>query len=357
MRITLVTNLPAPYRQPIWDELAINNQLKVVFLLGNQNWRGWQLNARKKWSYEFLNLKMWKFRELEVIPWPLGSKRLANNSDVLILSGWHTPIYIFLSFYAKKRNIKIIQIYESFESNSQFRSRFIKFVKSRILNQADRIITLSSDSAEYIKQIGVNPNKIVVLFNPIQYEDWMEKIPEKELNFNRKSFLYVGQLIKRKGIDQLIKAYDLLEDEEYELDIVGTGAMQSELINLARQCKKSNKIRFHGSLTGQKLYEKYASNNIFVLPSSAEVWGLVANEALSCGLHLVISSNCGASNFVEGMKGVHVYSGGMDELQRALTKSITDFDHRVVAPEILNFDCKKFAHEMEQLLYKLNLAT
>jgi hypothetical protein len=87
MRITLVTNLPAPYRQPIWDELAINNQLKVVFLLGNQNWRGWQLNARKKWSYEFLNLKMWKFRELEVIPWPLGSKRLANNSDVLILSG------------------------------------------------------------------------------------------------------------------------------------------------------------------------------------------------------------------------------------------------------------------------------
>ena len=91
MKITVVTNLPAPYRIPIWNHLGLRNELTVYFLLGEVNWRGWELENNQNWSFKFLNFWNIKWGEVEIIPSIRGAWRTVKEAEVLVLSGWHTP--------------------------------------------------------------------------------------------------------------------------------------------------------------------------------------------------------------------------------------------------------------------------
>lgn len=357
MRIKVITNLPAPYRQPIWDYLANKYNLHVVFLLGKRNWRGWLVDGNKKWSYEFLDLKMIKFKEIEVIPWPFGVRKILKNCDLLILSGWHTPMYILLTLLAKRRVIPIIQFYESFEGNSAFKSRTLRTIKAKILNLADRIVTVSKLSNEYLMAIGIPERKITTLFNPIHYEGWVERLPKSERNFEKSSFLFVGQLIERKGVKNLILAFDKLEDNDYELEIVGDGPLKSELMSVVARSSKSERIRFFGNQTGTELHERFASNRILILPSAEEVWGLVVNEALASGMHVVVSAQCGVAEFVKDMAGVTIYEEGLDNLIEAMDRAKRNFGSRIENPEMRKYGCIQFAQELEQIIDKIKAST
>jgi glycosyltransferase involved in cell wall biosynthesis len=355
MRIKVLTNLPAPYRQPIWNYLAEKHQLHIIFLLGENNWREWKIDDDRKWSFEFLNLKMWKFKEIELIPWPFGSKKILENCDLLIVSGWHTPLYALTTLLAKKHKVKIIQFYESFEGNSAFKSSTLRLLKAKILGKADRIVTISNLSESYLKRMGISDKKIHKIFNPIQYENWIENLAVHERNFERCSFLFVGQLIDRKGVEQLILAFDNLEDIDYELDIVGDGPLRNELISIAARAKKSGSIRFFGHLVGKELYKRYANNNILVLPSAEEVWGLVANEALASGMHLVVSAQCGVADFVKDMEGVTIYEDNLNGLVAAMKSATDKYRSRVKTPEISKYDCHQFARELEKLIDNIEI--
>mgnify|MGYP003346039558 FL=1 len=112
-RILWLTNLPAPYRFPIWARIAQDFDLKVAFLLKEKNWRNWTVQQNVNWNYQFLSLKSRKIKEFDLVPSFRGSKRILDGINVVIIGGWESPFYWRSIRTAKRQKIPVIQFYES----------------------------------------------------------------------------------------------------------------------------------------------------------------------------------------------------------------------------------------------------
>lgn len=98
-------------------------------------------------------------------------------------------------------------------------------------------------------------------------------------------FLFVGRVDREKGIDIILESVKKMEKvASFEMHIAGIGNMskivlESELPN----------IKYHGMLKGKELQALYQNCDVFVFPTKWEPFGLVILEALSSGLHVLVS--------------------------------------------------------------------
>jgi glycogen synthase len=85
------------------------------------------------------------------------------------------------------------------------------------------------------------------------------------------------------------------------------------------------------------------AHSVLVLPSYEEVWGLVVNEALACGLHVVVSLVCGVAPTVAGMRGVWLCDTSQAALAHAIRLSCAAWSGPINQPEILQHTPQAFA--------------
>lgn len=351
-RVLWLTNLPAPYRFPIWDRMAKDVQLKVVFLLKRRNWRNWPEPIGKNWKHEYLSFNSWQISEYDIIPSFRGARKMLQDVDVAIIGGWESPMFIRSILLAKKKKIKVIQFYESTSDSHRFRSGLIALTRKWILTLPDEIITISSASAQTLINMGVSSDKIHVLFNPADVH-WFHEFA----NLHRVAgspghkFLFVGQLIERKNVANTILAFCAIRNPVDSLTIAGDGPLLEELKKLAISLGIADSVHFVGHRNKKQLGALYAASNTLILASTNEVWGLVVNEALASGLNVVVSNKCGASNFVNNMEGVYLCSTDLEAIEIAMEKSSKDWSGYINNPEILQFTPEKFA---EQLLLQVS---
>ena len=112
--------------------------------------------------------------------------------------------------------------------------------------------------------------------------------------------LFVGKVCKKKGVLSLVKAINLLDDANIELDIVGGAGNKDEYDEIVSESKKTkSKINFLPPMTQDKLAIEYNNHDIFILPSFFEGMPLVPLESMACGCKVVISDLPGVKNFYE----------------------------------------------------------
>jgi glycosyltransferase involved in cell wall biosynthesis len=113
----------------------------------------------------------------------------------------------------------------------------------------------------------------------------------KEFNSFPKKILYVGRLDRRKGLEIFFYVLKKLKGKvKFKFIIVGTGREKKRLLTLAN--KLGLPVEFRGRIEYQRLPEIYNSADLFVLPSIYEPFGMVALEAMACGVPTVVSSYC-----------------------------------------------------------------
>ncbi|MDU0202957.1 glycosyltransferase family 4 protein [Paenibacillus sp. MAH-36] len=121
--------------------------------------------------------------------------------------------------------------------------------------------------------------------------------------------LYVGRLIKRKGITHLIKAVHLARKKVAGLKLLIAGGEQTEGYKASLQ-RKARRLRvptkFLGNIAHRHIHEVYGLANCFVCPSQGhEAFGLVNVEAMASGLPVIASANGGIKEIIQhGHNGV-----------------------------------------------------
>lgn len=131
-------------------------------------------------------------------------------------------------------------------------------------------------------------------------------------------FLYVGRLIKRKNVDLLVRALHNTELQQAVLLVAGDGEEREVLEALANG---DPRIKFAGSASQQELAFYYALADVLVLPSRAEPWGLVVNEAMACGLAVIAHWQCGAAvDLVAEDNGLVLRTFAVEEIASAINK-------------------------------------
>jgi glycosyltransferase involved in cell wall biosynthesis len=135
------------------------------------------------------------------------------------------------------------------------------------------------------------------------------------------TFLFCGQMIRRKGVDLLLLAFDRLISRgiDAQLSLVGRAADLETFLAVVSPATRL-RIRYEGFQAPERLSEYFAKSDIFVLPSRHDGWGVVINQALAAGLPIITSNAVGAGcDLVENsVNGMRVAAGDVDALYRAM---------------------------------------
>jgi glycosyltransferase involved in cell wall biosynthesis len=148
--------------------------------------------------------------------------------------------------------------------------------------------------------------------------------------------LFVGNLEPRKQVDVLLRAMQCVQESlpQAKLLVIGSGRSagaedQTErLISLSRELSLDQTVTFVGPVGDQQLLDYYVAANVFALPSSSEAQGIVALEAMACGLPVVASAVGGLLGTIhDGDTGFLVASGAVGPLAERLLQVLQD-SHR-----------------------------
>ncbi|MCA0362925.1 MAG: glycosyltransferase family 4 protein [Bacteroidetes bacterium] len=280
--------------------------------------------------------------------------------DVVNISGYYEPAMNLILLYCKLSGIKVVISIDSTESdnpNVGWREK----VKSLVVNMGNGFFCYGSKSAEYMYKLGISPEKILLKNNAVDnqkvasiYQEAQKsrEIKKNILGLRKYNFIYVGRLIKFKNIDNLLAAYKNLNTPDWGLIILGNGSEEEKLKHYVSE----NQLEGVCFVDGKQWFEvpEYmALADIFILPSFSEPWGLVVNEAMACGMPVLVSEKCGSAPDL-----VHENKNGFkfdpfDVVQ--MTEKMNEF---VLKPEIIepfglkskqiiqNFSPEKVAEEM-----------
>lgn len=156
---------------------------------------------------------------------------------------------------------------------------------------------------------------------PDKYVEQAEFMQDKN-NENVNRFIYVGELIKRKNVDTIIRALASVTDKVWHLDIVGIGKEKEYLEKLAVDLGVTNRITFHGRVTREVVLELLKGAHCFTMVSKGEAFGLVYLEAMIASCITVGSRYEGIDGIIcDGDNGFLCEAGNVEQL-RAVYKKI-----------------------------------
>lgn len=193
--------------------------------------------------------------------------------------------------------------------------------------RADWFIAVSNFVKEKIVEFGADPKKVTVIPNGVDADKFspgskLEVREKLHLPSDAFLFLYIGNLINRKGIDVLIKAFSQVNQSRADtgLFIIGDGPQLQELEQLARDCKVADKVSFEGYKDFDEMPIWYRAADVFVMPSWAEGLSMSVLEAMASGCVVITTRpQSGIHDAVEPDKtGLLVDYGDVDQLAHAM---------------------------------------
>lgn len=158
------------------------------------------------------------------------------------------------------------------------------------------------------------------------------------LNSDTLVLLFVGRLVEKKGVADLIRAVHLLPDDlkhKTELWIIGDGTERDSLEALACRYGLSDRVKFHGRIPNQDLTDYYAAADIFIAPSivdgkgDTEGQGVILLEAMASGTAVISTKTGGISEVITHLKtGLLISPGKPEELKAAIKRLMANPDLR-----------------------------
>ncbi|WP_031527260.1 glycosyltransferase family 4 protein [Dyadobacter crusticola] len=236
--------------------------------------------------------------------------------DVLNITGWGDIAQVQLMFYAKWKGVKVVISSES-SSQDHVRSSWKEAFKSFIIKRGNAFFCFGKTSADYLESLGVKPEQIpvrnaAVVDDQVIMENYRKaKSALKNADTSQKltrRFVYVGRLAPEKNLEMLIRAFAEIQKPEiavsmWELLLVGDGPARGALETLAQKLGVDEKVIFAGGFPWYEVPGWLAQSDVLILPSKSEPWGLVVNEAMVCGMPVIVSNKCGCAPDLVGNAG------------------------------------------------------
>lgn len=132
-----------------------------------------------------------------------------------------------------------------------------------------------------------------------------------------KILLYVGRLSPEKEIGLLLRAFECLPTQEYDLLIIGEGPEAEEVKRYSRSNPAVKYLGHYDSPTD--LAAAYASADVFVMPGRYETFGMATVEALACGLPAVGIEGCGSAEIITPQVGALARPGNPQDLAQKIS--------------------------------------
>jgi glycosyltransferase involved in cell wall biosynthesis len=224
----------------------------------------------------------------------VAARMLVRGYDLLIVDGWSHPSLVLLKLIGRRlKTVVIVHQLRHLEIKNPAARALALRVERASLKSACLIITVSRYMRGEIERLldgdaGVlvaSPGCDAALQSP---RDIHRPQKARDAQFR---LLFVGNCMRRKGLDYLIRALALLEDSRVRLDVVGGYDLEpgyyEELRREVERLSLAGGVCFHGRVSCESLADFYQRADLFVMPSLYEGFGIVYAEAMRAGLPIV----------------------------------------------------------------------
>lgn len=250
--------------------------------------------------------------------------------------------YLFSSGYIayklnKTQNKRYVVAVRNTDVNLFFKYRInLRNLGVEILLNAEKIVFISESYRKLVLDKYI-PNqfkqqieaKSIVIPNGID-EYWFNNLYEVRRELNGRgniNLIQVGRLDKNKNIQTTIKTTIKLRQQGYNANLTIVGDGKDKAIVLKYVAKYPTFIKYKGKLNANQLLSCYRENDIFIMPSKFETFGLVYVEAMTQGLPLIYTKEQGFSSyFKEDEVGYPVTHNNEDEICEVIKRIVKSYN-------------------------------
>lgn len=262
---------------------------------------------------------------------------------------------LFTIFGNSKRKIHWLHYeYKKLNPNSKYNTLFQK-----ILPQFDEIIAVSEGVKDAFNKIYHLEEKTKIIYNLVDTKKIINKANEKvDIIINKKdiNFVSVGRLHEQKGYDILIKVINELKinnklPHNFKLRIYGDGPQKENLENLIKEFKLEENIFLMGKVMNPYKYLK--NNDLFILSSRYEPFGLVIIEALTLGIPVLATQNHATDKIIKHKTNGYITENSHKGMYNGLNYILNNLKEIELYKENLNeysYDNSKIIKELEGVL-------
>lgn len=302
MKIAFVHPAHMDYRVDLFQR--INDDYDTTFIFTKQG-RG---QEKVKEEHQCIPLE-WKSKDIKTnlhmnridlgMQIKLFKELIFGNYDLVISSTSRYTCWI-ASRISHKKFMQMTEFWAWIDDSTS--RRLLNALNRFMSRNSDSIFAMGTKSYNSYLSMGVNANRIM-MYPQCSLNYTMH--PAEDLRtslglLDYKVIMFLGRLVRTKGVEYLLKAFSRLEKEMQNtfLVIAGDGPSKKELETLAKDLKIEN-IIFTGTVSKKDIASYYKLCDIFVLPSiftehSYEPWGLVINEAMAFGKPIITTSAVGS---------------------------------------------------------------
>ncbi len=345
-KIVILTEIIAPYRIPVFNALTNRTDvdLHAIFLAEtDKTLRQWRVYKDEiRFSYEVLPSWRWSVGQQNFLfNRGLGSALGSAHPDTIICGGYNYPASWKSLWWARRHGVRFVLWTESNEQDRRAGRAGVEWLKRYFVKSSNAFVVPGVSSRGYLKTLGVDeqliftaPNAVDNTFYAIQAGNIRARATDfrERLHLPPRYILFVGRLVAEKGVFDLLEAYAKLVSglrSEVGLVFAGEGVAREELVRQSKQIAPGL-VCFPGFAQREDLAGLYALAEVLVLPTHSDPWGLVVNEAMVCGLPIIVSSvaGCAADLVEDGANGYVVPPRDAAKLSAAIDSLFRQADLR-----------------------------
>ncbi len=330
MKIIIVHPAHMDYRQEIFESL--NEKYDTTFLFtkqgrGQEDVKEEQAPIPSKWKNKVLKSDFLIGRKDVGMYLRLIKELLFGKYDLVLTStSWYICWII-----TKIRGKKFVFMTEFwYWRDTSFKRKVLNSFTKIIVRNSNAVLAMGTNAYQSCIESGTKEDRIFM--HPQCAMDYSElpifNLKTKYKLEDKKIILFLGRIVKVKGLNYLIESFSMLEKDEKSvfLIIAGEGPERTKYEKFAKELGVKN-ILFTGRISKKEISSYYKVCDIFVLPSifykqSYEPWGLVINEAMAFSKPVIATNAVGSS--VDMIKneynGYVVEEKNVEELYRAIKR-------------------------------------
>ena len=208
--------------------------------------------------------------------------------------------------WANANGVRVVMQNESTIADHQ-RGIWKEQFKRWLFGRCDGFFCFGNQSADYLIQLGVPAEKILLRKNAVDnatirlgYERALFTRVEQQqaAGLRLSNFVFVGRLVALKNLPTLLISFAEARRQspnaaDWGLILLGDGPEETLLRQKVAELGLGDAVTLLAGRPWFRVSEVLALSNVLVLPSTSETWGLVVNEAMVCGLPVIVSDRCG----------------------------------------------------------------
>ncbi len=352
-RIAIVASHVIQYQDPFFRLLAAGPEIDLTVLYcstaGVQTYRDEDMGTVLKWDVELLSGYRHVFLRNLVHDSNRGWTRHINPGIVpALLRGDYEMVIFMLGWGSVSALLGILAcrfvgipffLYgdSSFPpAETTLRRRFRSRLLRLLFRNTTGFMVSGALNADYYRHYGADPDRFFLLpwavdndrfaeasrFGAGERQQMRERL---EIRSDQAVFVFSAKLVDRKDPMTLLRAYEQMPDRDRAAILfLGDGPLREPLETYAGEHSLGG-AHFAGFVNQSELPRYYGMSDVFVLPSIYEPRGAVINEAMACGLPVIVTDRCGSIGDIvlEGENAL-IYPSGDDRALAALMAQLVD---------------------------------